>query len=139
MTGVILSLVQLVAAVSVAHHPCPAYKPVHGLSWSCYEPSTRTVYLARQDWRDRFALLHEYGHAYDFERMTDAEREQVKRILGYSQGRPWWLDRPGTNAPAETFADAYADCALGNRWRIRRLCSMLPPSAYAVLIRRPRT
>jgi hypothetical protein len=142
MTGVILSLVQLVAGVTVAHQPCPFYPPDGaGHRYSCYDPPTLTIYLSHRDERaGPFALMHEYGHAWDFERLTEADRSRVKRILSYRQSRGWWSEteqdrETGMLAPGEEFANAYADCALGKGRP--KLCALLPPSAYASLWRHP--
>lgn len=121
----IFSFVQLVTAVTIVHAPCPTY---HYAS-SCYDPSTQMIYISKRDERSRFVLLHEYGHAYDFQRLTNTQRESFKRLLGYPAARDWWQmghrDKPG-----EVFADAYAWCALGFRpnyakW-LARICPLLP-------------
>jgi hypothetical protein len=137
LTGFVLSLVQLAAGVTVMHAPCPAY----AAPTSCYVPETRTVYMTPRDERSRFALLHEYGHAWDFIKLTDAQRDRAKRLLGYSSSRDWWHWSPVSGTPGEAFADAYAYCAMG-RWPYwvgtgyRRVCSLLPRSAFANLIAR---
>jgi hypothetical protein len=141
LTGFVLSLVQLVAGVTVLHQPCPIPPDDAGHHYSCYEPSTRTIYLSHRDERaGAYPLLHEYGHAWDFERLTDADRSRIKRILGYRQSRGWWSEteqdrETGMEKPGEVFADAYAYCAMGSRQRKWRICAMLPPSATAIAAR----
>jgi hypothetical protein len=143
MTGFILSLVQFATAVTIIHAPCPAYaQPT-----SCYDPVVRTIYITPRDERSRYALLHEYGHAWDFDRLTDPQRKRIQRLLGYSSARRWWQAFPSRQTPAEAFADAYAFCAMGQwpRWALelsyRCICPLLPPSAYAVILKAqiPRT
>lgn len=69
----------------------------------------------------RFARWHELGHAFDDTLMDSAEREAFTRIMrtryllwswSYEDGGALIQD-PRT--PAESFADAYAACALGRQ------------------------
>lgn len=139
-----MSLVQLVAGVSIAHQPCPAYLPD---AVSCYSPEEKRIYLAPG--AGRFTLAHEYGHAYDFERLTSKDRRRFQVILGFGPDKPWWGRGTGRDdhSPGEVFADVYAYCALGVKdwWvsefvgqkRAYKVCRLLPPSAYAALRRMP--
>lgn len=131
-----ISLVQLVAGIALLHQPCPAYQP---LMVSCYDPPSRTIYLSPDSLMPRFTLAHEYGHAWDFERLNDASRARFQRLLGFPASTPWWGGGIGvdTVSPGERFADAYSACVLGRRtaWnlgrsKIKRICALLPRRAY---------
>lgn len=85
----------------------------------------------------RFTLMHEYGHAWDLDRLTETDRLRVREALGYPASTPWWGAGIGqdTMSPGERFADGYAHCALGTRRRNRRLCALLPRNGYRVRVR----
>lgn len=94
----------------IVHADCPAYED----GGSCWDVTTRTIYLARYaSRRDRF---HELGHAFDSEVLTDPQRTAFVRIMDlqfpWVQGTGW--DAGANYSPNEWFADAYADCEL---WR----------------------
>ena len=135
----ILSLVQLAAGVAIVHGPCPYYMPEQ--HFSCYYPSENQIYLLAEDQRDpeNHTLLHEFGHADDFTRLTRADRIRFRVAMGYKRTRGWWNekysfsdDRADSPSPGEAYAENYMGCALGERWRIRRFCRLLPPSSYAL-------
>src|SRR5262245_17479338 len=91
-----------VVFVHVALAPCPAYAPVPDdrgvlMYYSCYDPQTNTIYLARQDRHDRMTFAHEMGHAF-----------------GYTIGRR-----------GEYFAERYAECAVLSPYRNRSICRWL--------------
>lgn len=67
--------------------------------------------------------MHEYGHAWDYERLNDETRARFQVMLGFSPLVPW--RNPGGYSPSEAFANAYADCALGTKRRIRKLCALV--------------
>lgn len=123
----ILSLVQLVVGIAIVQGPCPGVLPAN----SCYEPATRTIYIAPFQ-RDADNLMHEYGHAWDFLRLTDTDRARFQRIMGYPRSLDWWQEPRYRLAPGEEFANAYADCALGTKRKRPILCRLLPRSARAV-------
>jgi hypothetical protein len=86
-----------------------------------YAPAHRELYLPRPGlqgttyWDERIALLHEFGHAFDFSVMDWADRRRFRTLV---QTRCGWLSRrchlSGLNVPpVEMFADAYSACALG--------------------------
>lgn len=103
---------------SIVTAPCPAY-PIENGGWSCYEPSTRTIYAPRFD---RFTFIHEVGHAYDFQVMSDTDRAEVQPMLTQSSG----LWSGGTFYGAdEEFASAYAGCVMGNEFANRPVCAWL--------------
>lgn len=116
------SLVQLVVGLSVMSAPCPAYMPERQVS--CYDPAARTIYLKPASFAPRFSLAHEYGHAWDYDRLNDETRARFQVLLGFSPLERW--RNPGGYSPSEAFANAYADCALGKPRRIRRVCALLP-------------
>jgi hypothetical protein len=70
-------------------------------------------------WERRVQLLHELGHVYDYQRMTDSTRATFVSIMRL--GPTGWWQRPqhsepwDDGAPAEQFAQAYALCALAVR------------------------
>ena len=134
-----LFLVQFAAGVAIAHAPCPAYLPARV---DCYDPAIRVVYIVENTRTEpgREALAHEYGHVYDFDSLTDPDRARFQRLLGYPASVKWWGKGMGHDdlAPAESFAEAYAACAVGRRFawspspaKLRRICALLPRSAYA--------
>jgi hypothetical protein len=70
--------------------------------------------------------MHEIGHFFDFEYMSERLRDRFKHILGLH--RPWRRVRPPPDVepgpttwgpPSEVFAQAYAECAVRGP-RIRR-------------------
>jgi hypothetical protein len=63
---------------------------------------------------DRRVRWHEIGHQFDRQLLTDDDRTWFTRALGRT-GEPW----DGDAGVAETFADAYAACAIGI-WRMTR-------------------
>lgn len=108
-----------VVAVNIVLGGCPAYPPVMDdrgvpMYYSCYVPETNTIYLAAQDSKNRFAVAHERGHAYDFQAMTPADREFLRPHLN---GPELW--------PLEAFANAYAGCVLRMPGRNRFVCRWL--------------
>ena len=56
------------------------------------------------------------GHQFDYQVMTDASRDQFRRIIG--DRRPWRSE--GGNSPHEQFAEAYMLCSMNSRQRWRR-------------------
>jgi hypothetical protein len=80
-----------------------------------------TVYLT--DMAGSFDRWHETGHVFDDEVLTDENRVEFTRLLGFKPGS--WLRgyenlngapvtfMAGVRSPSEHFADAYAACALG--------------------------
>src|SRR5438093_8309804 len=64
-----------------------------------------TIYLGGTV-RSRATLLHEIGHAFDAQRLTDADRAGFEAILGDPRR---WPSPP--NSPHEQFAEAYSLCA----------------------------
>ena len=132
MTPLLLSLVQLAAGVAIVPAPCPYTErapEADALEWTCYDPATRGIYLARQDRGKLGVIFHEYGHADDVDRLTPAQRNRFKRLLGFSVRRGWW-DARRSEPPAEEYAWAFSDCALGLARAKRAICDLLPLSAY---------
>lgn len=124
----IISLVQLVAVAAIVPAPCPYTVP----ATSCYAPGPRVIYIAPAHRRDADTLMHEYGHAWDFQRLSNDDRERAQRALGFPKSQGWWEERKYRLSPAETFANAYADCALGTWWRNRKVCALLPRPAFVM-------
>lgn len=68
---------------------------------------------------DRYDRMHELGHIFDAQVLTDRDRRRFTRLLGLGQ-RPWqktYMTPGGVvtddfDSPNEWFADAYAHCAL---------------------------
>jgi hypothetical protein len=67
---------------------------------------------------NRFAVLHELGHAYDATMMDAGERNRFARLAGMNDLLWTWSDDvngalvQGSGTPAERFADAYAACRM---------------------------
>lgn len=58
----------------------------------------------------RDALMHELGHVFDYDRLTDARRNWLRRLM--RTRRPWRaIEGSNTVAADETFAEAYMLCA----------------------------
>ena len=120
------SLVSLVAGVSIALAPCPAYLPDHV---SCYDPGTRMIWVAEQDQVGREldeTVGHEYGHADDFDRLTPGLRSKLKRIMHFPSRQGWWHETKYRQSPGEEYADNFEYCALHMALRIPKICAMLP-------------
>jgi hypothetical protein len=106
-------------AVAVADAPLPRSFAVRAtpcpfvVAAACADLENATVYVARGE--PPFILYHELGHLYDFQDLTDGDREWFTRMLGLSG--PWnqGSGPMAQESPMERFADAYATCALG--WR----------------------
>jgi hypothetical protein len=81
-------------------------------------PASISIQIATGDPADmeHGYLLHELGHVFDAEYMTDADRAQFMSILGLSGG--WWYTQTTvsygvaiTFTPGEWFAESYRMCA----------------------------
>lgn len=88
----------------VVLEPCPQ---IPGKA-ACTSPGG-PIYLDPQhgSWR---ALWHELGHQFDYQAMSDYQRDRFRTFSG--DLRPWGSQ---PNGPKEKFAEAYRLCALG--WR----------------------
>lgn len=91
-------------------------------AWACADIDGGVLYLAV---RSRFAAYHEIGHFFDARDLTDDDRLSLKLTMHVNPLTPWappgrTADRCGEDqCPNEMFADAYADCALGNTPAVR--------------------
>lgn len=84
-------------------------------------PESVSVQIAMGDSVDmeRGYLLHELGHVFDAEYMTDSDREQFMSMLGLRGGSArWWYALTTVSygvtihfAPGEWFAESYRMCA----------------------------
>lgn len=52
-------------------------------------------------------VLHELGHQFDYQVMSDFQRDWFRMFIG--DPRPW---RSSPNSPHEQFAEAYRTCAM---------------------------
>lgn len=88
--------------VTLRTEPCPVLFDGRA-AMACIFPGDRVIYvrLDQRPWRKR-ALFHELGHLIEHELATDHDRA----AWATATGLPW-------ATALETFADAYADCALG--------------------------
>jgi hypothetical protein len=100
------SLMPTPPGIVVVHpDPCPSAP-----DWAagCALPDIRAIYLgpgARTP--DRF--LHELGHIFDHDVMTDPLRAVFAATIHHPSA---WAGAPSINLPQEQFAEAYALCAL---------------------------
>ena len=131
-----LTLIQLVIGLTIIGQPCPAYGWQQS-QYSCFVQPT-TIYLAPQDNGDE-TLMHEEGHADDFNRLTPALRYKYKIIMGYKPTRRWWDvkysfsdKKADSESPGEDYAENFMGCALDKPWKLKKLCKLLPPSPYAL-------
>lgn len=89
--------------------PCP-----DGDAVSCTDMNTADVFLAPG--ATRFERLHELGHQFDRQVLTDHVRAWLTPKLGFPAGTPWSAGHEldlAEDEPAERFADAYAHCSQG--------------------------
>lgn len=75
-----------------------------------YDTDTDTIFLTC---RDRYTKAHEMGHVFDFKVVTEANRPELLKRLGFPAGTPW------LGIVREWFADAYATCDLGLKPGVR--------------------
>jgi len=68
---------------------CPSYIP-HCLS-CCNHPNA--IYLNKWDWKHRPTLYHELVHWFDYQYLTDADREEIRRHYGWPE-MSWWHQTP---------------------------------------------
>lgn len=61
-------------------------------------------------------FLHELGHVFDMDVMSDPARQRFEEIIGL-QG-PWFQPTLGDGSPTEWFADTYMLCALRSHERL---------------------
>lgn len=94
-------------AVTVLYQPCP-----NG-GGSCADADSDTVYI--EPGADLFTIMHEVGHIFDRQRLSDRDRARFARLLGLPGEWRRGTGLDGLNSPSERFADAYAACALGLR------------------------
>lgn len=105
-------------------HPLPNVSKLSDgeAAYSTTDPPLRQglaseISLLPTDWHSRFAVLHETGHAFDFQHMTKEDRIRAARILGHPGLRWFWSTwNPLTHVRQpnmENFADWYAECAMG--------------------------
>lgn len=109
-TWLALSLMPIVQT-PVKIGPCPdSIRP----QLPCYHSASRTVYSTRP--LDRWIVYHEFGHALDYQRLTDDERRRIQALLGLPAEMPWrWQGHTQVDPPEEYFASVYAHCALRRR------------------------
>jgi hypothetical protein len=93
--------------VTIHHEPCPYYAD----GGSCSYADTDDVYL--EPGATRFERQHELGHQFDRQVLTDPDRAWLTSRLGFKPGAWNRGTGPGNRSPDESFADAYAACAIG--------------------------
>lgn len=80
---------------------------------ACTVLSERKIWVAVPDVpgaRPRHAFMHEVGHYFDDEDLTEWGRERFDSIYGL--GGPWMLPESGQMTAGEYFAEAYAQCSV---------------------------
>ena len=98
---------QPLGQVDLVLSSCPA-----AISDGCiYHGAPPTIFLGPTV-RERAVLLHELGHAFDTQRMSNAYRFAFEKLFG--DRRAW---RTAPNSPHERFAEAYSLCARHPRIR----------------------
>ncbi|MEA2375934.1 MAG: hypothetical protein QOD53_2397 [Thermoleophilaceae bacterium] len=87
---------------------------------SCSYLAERTIFLSEAG-RNRWTLLHELGHEFDYWVAPAWMRDAFLNVIGYPRGGPW-AGPPGApvweTTPRELFAEGYSACAM--RRTIRR-------------------
>lgn len=105
--------------VTIAATRCPG----NG-AWGCADITDGVLYLGD---RARFMAYHELGHFFDARDLNDEDRAELKFLMHIPQRTPWEKVRSledtcgDKDCPSEMFADAYANCALGNSPAPKRL------------------
>lgn len=93
--------------------------------FSCYDYEAHIIWLLRTDWHHRPSFYHELGHCLDWQQFTPEIRHRIVWELRIGKrGRRWrwkdWDPRKHFIQPNEEFwADAYAECCMGRRPRLR--------------------
>lgn len=62
--------------------------PGEPFCWSCCD-HPNAVYLNKWDWKHRPTLYHELVHWFDFQYLTDADREEIRLHYGWP-AMAWW-------------------------------------------------
>lgn len=97
---------------------------------------TVTIYSNRDRTVEEFTrtILHEFGHVLDFERMTDAERDEYLALRGIAPAIPWRSD--GSHSieawalqPSEDFAEVVAMLLSDGEYIPRTASLAAPPTA----------
>lgn len=95
------------ARIALFLAPCP-FNPAR----SCADPQGWIfLYSEHTQGTWKWDFLHELGHHFDYEHMTNGARLRFRRIIG--ERRAW---RSPPNSPHERFAEAWSRCARSDRW-----------------------
>jgi hypothetical protein len=79
---------------------------------ACTAPSEDKVWMAATEdvgFYPRHAFMHEIGHNFDADVMSEWARERFDALYGLSGP---WRGAPGEMTPSEWFAEAYAECSV---------------------------
>ena len=101
---------------------CPSYKRCLSC---CNHPNA--IYLSRWDWKHQPTFYHELGHWFDYQHLSEDDRQEIRARYGWPVGAWWWEENPETawNEPnCERFAKAYTRMLLHPRdykWLRRKL------------------
>lgn len=94
--------------VSVLEEPCDPEPACTSLGGPIRFGTSVIFSTAEHPWAlARGMFLHEVGHHFDYQVMTDGDRDYFRGLIGDS--RPWRAD--GGNSPHEVFAEAWRACA----------------------------
>ena len=107
---------------TITHAGCPGVPDAAGcvIDWigpECQD-ANGCVWLSND--HGRYDRMHELGHVFDHQVLTDVDRQRFTRMMGLGD-RPWvvlstqpdGLVRDDGDSPNESFADAYAMCTMG--------------------------
>jgi hypothetical protein len=94
---------------SVTVAPCPCAFPGQVAPPTGYAYPDGTVYIDPSV-QTRTSLWHELGHVFDFERLTDGDRNWFVRAFHRGGGWDAWFQPDGMGFN-EVFADEYSACA----------------------------
>lgn len=95
------------ARIALHLAPCP-FNPAR----SCANPQGWIfLYTEHAEGTWKWAFLHELGHHFDYNHMTNGARLRFRRII--AERRAW---RSSPNSPHEQFAEAWSQCARSDRW-----------------------
>jgi len=94
--------------VWVFHHSNPAC-PAPACAWPAMGQLWLQATLRVRTIEDRFVVLHELGHVFDYRQLSAADRARLAVLLR----APVWGDQQQPTIGSEKFADAYALCGLG--------------------------
>lgn len=107
-----------VAACEAGRRTAGAGVPEAGIAACADYPDTIVFSTARSGPDAPRVFLHELGHLWDWQELTDRDRLAFARIRRARPGSPWVDDAHPERSLNEEFAEGYALCAVHARIRV---------------------